>query len=164
MEITFRPAGPDDEEFLFMLYSTTRNREVEAMGLDAAQQEMFLRVQFVAQKLSYQAEFPKAAHDIIFFEGRPAGRVMTMKMEKIHRYIDLAILPEYQNLGIGARIIEDLIKESAKAGLTARLHVLKTNRARLLYERLGFIVTGEDDFNYIMEIAPDQGSENPTDA
>jgi hypothetical protein len=42
--------------------------------------------------------------------------------------------------------------------------VLKTNRARLLYERLGFIVTGEDDFNYIMEIAPDQGSENPTDA
>ncbi len=155
MNITFRPVGPDDEEFLFKLYSTTRSREVEAMGLDAAGQEMFLRVQFVAQKLSYQAEFPEANHDIIFFEGRPAGRVMTKKMEKLHRYINLALLPEYQNLGIGARIIEDLIAESAKAGLTARLHVLKTSRARLLYERLGFIVTGEDDFNYIMEIAPD---------
>ena len=159
-----RPAGPDDEEFLFKLYSTTRSREVEAMGLDAAQQEMFLRVQFVAQKLSYQAEFPGAVHDIILFEGRPAGRVMTMKMEKVHRYIDLALLPEYQNLGIGARIIEDLIKDSAKAGLTARLHVLKTNRAMLLYERLGFKVTGEDDFNYIMEIGPDRPSENLIDA
>ena len=146
MQITLRPAGPDDEEFLFKLYSTTRSRDVEAMGLDAAQQEMFLRVQFVAQKQSYQAEFPAAVHDIILFEGRPAGRVMTMRMEKIHRYIDLAILPEYQNLGIGARIIEDLIKESAK---------LKTNRARLLDERLGVKVTGEDDLNYMMELAPD---------
>ena len=101
MEITFRPAGPGDEEFLFMLYSTTRSREIEAMGLDAAQQEMFLRVQFVAQKLSYQAEFPGADHDIILFEGRPAGRVMTMRMEKIHRYIDLPSCPNIKTWGSG---------------------------------------------------------------
>ncbi|HJQ70562.1 MAG TPA: GNAT family N-acetyltransferase [Blastocatellia bacterium] len=156
MEFTLRPAGPDDEDFLYKLYATTRSREIEAMGLPPEQQELFLRMQFVAQKLSYESEFPEPRHQIILFEGRPAGRVMTKRMEKVHRYIDLAILPEYQNLGIGRRIIEDLIKESAEAGLTARLHVLKSNRARLLYERLGFVVTGEDDFNYIMEIAPDR--------
>jgi ribosomal protein S18 acetylase RimI-like enzyme len=156
MEITQRPAGPDDEEFLFKLYCTTRRKEIEALQLDPAQQEMFLRVQFVAQKFSYQAEFPEAVHNIILFEGRPAGRVMTMRMEREDRYIDLAVLPEYQNLEIGTRIIKDLIAESAKAGLPARMHVLKTNRAIRLYERFGFVVTGEDEVNYILELAPDR--------
>lgn len=150
MEISFRPAGPDDEEFLYQLYRSTRRKEIEAMGLDPAQQDMFLRMQFVAQNLSYQAEFPGAVHNIIFYEGRPAGRVMTMRMEKEDRYIDLALLPEYQKLGIGTRIIEDLLEETARAGLPARLHVLKSNRAAELYERLGFSTVGDDGVNYIM--------------
>ncbi len=150
MTITFRPAVPDDEEFLYQLYRTTRRKEVEAMGLEPAQQEMFLRMQFVAQNLSYQAEFPDAVHNIILFEGRPAGRVMTMRMETVDRYIDLAILPEYQSLGIGTRIIKDLLDESARAGLPARLHVLKTSRAAQLYERLGFSTVDDDGVNYIM--------------
>jgi ribosomal protein S18 acetylase RimI-like enzyme len=150
MEISFRPAGPDDEEFLYQLYRSTRRKEIEAMGLDPAQQDIFLRMQFVAQNLSYQAEFPGAVHNIIFFEGRPAGRVMTMRMEKEDRYIDLALLPEYQKLGIGTRIIEDLLEETARAGLPARLHVLKSNRAAELYERLGFSTVDDDGVNYIM--------------
>ena len=85
-------------------------------------------------------------------------------MEREDRYIDLAVLPEYQNLEIGTRIIKDLIAESAKAGLPARMHVLKTNRAIRLYERFGFVVTGEDEINYILELAPDRPSENLIDA
>ena len=154
MTITFRPAGPEDEEFLYQLYYTTRRKEIEAMGLAPAQQEMFLRMQFVAQNLSYQAEFSNPVHNIILYEGRPAGRVMTMIMEDVHRYIDLAILPEYQSLGIGTQIIKDLLDESARAGLPARLHVLKTNRAFQLYERLGFSIVDDDGVNYIMERPP----------
>jgi ribosomal protein S18 acetylase RimI-like enzyme len=154
MTITFRPAGPDDEDFLYQLYCTTRSKEIEAMGFEPAQQDMFLRMQFVAQNLSYQAEFPEAVHNIILFEGRRAGRVMTMRMEKEDRYIDLALLPEYRNLGIGGQIIKDLMDESARAGLLARMHVLKTNRAIQLYERFGFVITGDDGVNYIMEWLP----------
>jgi ribosomal protein S18 acetylase RimI-like enzyme len=164
MTFSLRPAGPDDEEFLYKLYCTTRSSEIDALHLDPAQQEMFLRVQYMAQKLSYQAEFPGAVHDIILFEGRPAGRVMTMKMGKVHRYIDLAILPECRDRGVGTRIIEDLIAESASEGLTARLHVLKSNRAYRLYERLGFVITGEDNINYIMEKAPTVEMEKLIDA
>ena len=160
MTITFRQAGPDDEEFLYQLYCTTRRKEIEAMGLAPAQQEMFLRMQFVAQNLSYQAEFPDPVHNIILYEGRPAGRVMTMRMENVHRYIDLAILPEYQTLGIGTRIIKDLLDESARAGLTARLHVLKTNRAAQLYERLGFSTVEDDGVNYIMVRPPNANGEH----
>ena len=155
MEITQRPAGPDDEDFLYKLYCTTRSKEIEAMSLEPAQQEIFLRMQFVAQKLSYQAEFPASIHNIILFEGRPVGRVITMRMEREDRYIDIALLPEYRSLGIGRRIIEDLLAESARAKLPARFHVLKTNRAIHLYERLGFIITGDDGVNYIMEVAAD---------
>lgn len=157
MTVTFRPAGPDDDEFLYQLYCTTRRKEIEAMGLEPAQQEMFLRMQFMAQNMAYKAEFPEPIHNIILYEGRPAGRVMTMRQEKEDRYIDLALLPEYRKLGIGTQIIKDLLDESARAGLTARLHVLKSNRAAQLYERLGFSTVDDDGINYIMVWSPRSG-------
>ena len=46
--ITLRSALPDDEAFLYQLYGTTRTEEMRAWGLEAAQQEMILKLQFTA--------------------------------------------------------------------------------------------------------------------
>jgi ribosomal protein S18 acetylase RimI-like enzyme len=58
-----------------------------------------------------------------------------------HVYLSrIAILPEVQGRGVGTAVMEDLIGR----GRTIRLHVFNNNvRARLFYERLGFIVDGE---------------------
>jgi ribosomal protein S18 acetylase RimI-like enzyme len=52
--------------------------------------------------------------------------------------MDIALLPEYRNAGIGARLIRDLQNEAAQTGRSLRLHVETFNPALRLYERLGF--------------------------
>ena len=55
-------------------------------------------------------------------------------------------MPGQQSRGIGTPIITDLLAEATGAGLPVALSVEKDNpRARSLYLRLGFEVTGETD-------------------
>lgn len=65
--------------------------------------------------------------------------------------LQLQIHPEFQNLGLGSTVIKHLISLSEKQNKTMQLKVLKTNRAKHLYERLGFIQTGEDELEYFMQ-------------
>lgn len=51
--------------------------------------------------------------------------------------VDISLLAEFQHLGIGSALLKELQGE-IKAGESLRLAVLKTNRARGLYERVGF--------------------------
>ena len=60
--LTFRCAVPDDEVFLFELYASTRNEEMAAWGWDRAQEQMFLNLQFTAQRRHYDIAFPNAEH------------------------------------------------------------------------------------------------------
>ena len=61
------------------------------------------------------------------------------------------ILPHHQNKGYGTDLIRDVISEAELQGKTVKLQVLKTNPARKLYDRLGFLVTGTNGPSYMME-------------
>lgn len=58
--------------------------------------------------------------------------------------IDIALLPEYRNQGIGSILLRGLLTEAAAVGSSVRLQVLKGNPARELYARLGFLTTAEN--------------------
>ena len=64
--------------------------------------------------------------------------------------MDISLLPEYRNRGLGAALIHDLMAECAASREPLRLQVAKGNRAARLYERLGFLKTGEDEIYYHM--------------
>lgn len=62
------------------------------------------------------------------------------------------LLPEYRNRGLGQDLFKFLTDESVKRNLPVRLEVLKTNqRAFKVYEKLGYVVTGETYTVYQME-------------
>ena len=50
-------------------------------------------------------------------------------------------------------MLEGVIADARKAGVDVVLSVLKANPARSLYERLGFLVEGEDSHEYFMRLA-----------
>ena len=54
--------------------------------------------------------------------------------------VDIALLPEHRNAGIGTALVKTVLSEAASAGKPVVLHVEKFNRARFLYERLGFSI------------------------
>jgi ribosomal protein S18 acetylase RimI-like enzyme len=48
-------------------------------------------------------------------------------------------------------LIHELLEEGDKGGVPVRLEVLKNNQAASLYERLGFVRTGDNGLYFQME-------------
>jgi ribosomal protein S18 acetylase RimI-like enzyme len=154
MNSELRPAVPEDREFLFQLYASTRIHELAPLGWPAAQQEAFLRMQFSAQEQWYRTAYPAAENQIIQINGRPAGRLMVLREPDTWHLIDISLLPENRGRGIGGELIELLIHDCAAAGAVLKLQVLKVNPALRLYHLLGFVITGEDQIYLQMELRP----------
>ena len=73
--VTLRPALPEDEAFLLEIYAGTRADEMAMSGLDEAQQQAFLKMQFDAQREHYRRHYPEAEDSLILLNERPVGRL-----------------------------------------------------------------------------------------
>jgi ribosomal protein S18 acetylase RimI-like enzyme len=151
MHITLRNIRAGDEPFLYEVYAGTRRDELAPLGWSAEQQTAFLKQQFGAQQRYYQANYASADFHVILLDGRPIGRLYVARWEDEIRVIDIALLPEYRNAGIGARLLGDLIDEAAQAGKPVRIHVEKFNPALRLYRRLGFVIVDDRGVYWFME-------------
>jgi ribosomal protein S18 acetylase RimI-like enzyme len=158
MSPSLRPIGPDDEEFLFRLYTSTRESEFAALGWNHAQMEPLLRMQFTAQRHWYETAYPGSDQQIAVIDGAPAGRIIVHRTADAVVLVDIALLPEHRGKGIGEMLLRDLLEESASRRLPVRLQVLKNNPAAHLYERLGFVKTGQDQMYWHMERQPERGA------
>lgn len=65
---------------------------------------------------------------------------------------EISLLEEYQGKGIGTKILKEQLNENKKQKIRTILQVFKDNPAKKLYERLGFIVYGETETHYQMEM------------
>jgi ribosomal protein S18 acetylase RimI-like enzyme len=65
----------------------------------------------------------------------------------------LCVTPEFQRRGLGTAAIRQIIAEARGRKRGIVLYVLKTNGgARLLYQRLGFIIVDETASHYRMRL------------
>ena len=155
MAISLRLARQEDQEFLFKLYASTRQAEIEALGWNPAQQEAFLRMQFSAQRRWYAMAYPAAVEQIVQVDRQPAGRLMVAKGEgAVATLVDISLLPEHRGCGIGGGLLRELLDQCNHEQTSLRLQVLKTNPAARLYDRLGFLKIGEDGLYLHMEKGP----------
>lgn len=132
--ITLRPATAEDDAFLFQVYASTRSAELEGLNWDDNQKNAFITMQFNAQRASYG----EGDNQIILLNGRPVGRILVRRTAAAISLVDIAILTEARNAGIGSSLIKDLLAEADLADKPVKLHVLSASPARRLYERLGF--------------------------
>jgi ribosomal protein S18 acetylase RimI-like enzyme len=65
--------------------------------------------------------------------------------------VDIALLPEHRNVGIGSALVRQVCAEAAALGKPVRLCVLKSSRAQRLYARLGFVTTAQTELHLEME-------------
>lgn len=154
MTVSLRPVRKDDQEFLFRLYASTRSEELTRIGWTPAQKESFLRMQFNAQTQHYQNVYPEMNSQIILHDGQRTGCFLVACLEKEIRLVDIALLPEHCNTGIGTMLIKKLVDEGQRKNKPVRLHVETFNRARRLYERLGFRELNSTGVYLFMEWLP----------
>ena len=82
--------------------------------------------------------------------GVPAGRLyIDRRLDEIH-ILDIALLPEHRNAGIGTVLLESLIAEATGAGKRVTIFVERNNPARSLYDRLGFRTIEEHDIYLLL--------------
>jgi ribosomal protein S18 acetylase RimI-like enzyme len=62
----------------------------------------------------------------------------------------LYVVPLMQNRGIGTAVVRQLCDRARREGKALRLEVMKNNRARFLYDRLGLGVVGSTEYKLSM--------------
>ncbi|MFX1515764.1 MAG: GNAT family N-acetyltransferase [Promethearchaeota archaeon] len=139
--IQFRPATLDDSEFLYNLKKRTLKEYItQIWGWDEKDQHNYHKENFNPEKFS-----------IIQLNGEDIGCMSIEEHPNKIRLNMIEISPEYQNKGIGSKLIRDLIEKGSQEKKTIELQVFKVNNeAFRLYTTLGFKLIDETETHYKM--------------
>jgi len=152
--VGFRSANDADQQFLCTLYASTREDEMRLVDWPEAQINAFLGMQFDAQHRYYREQFPAAAYLVVEQEGEAIGRIYVDRRADELRLIDIALIPEARNQGLGKALLMDLLDEGQAMGLPVRIHVERFNPAMHLYLRLGFAPIEDQGVYQLLEWRP----------
>ena len=147
MQITLRPAHPDDVIFARQLYYDTMRWIIERLfGWDEARENTKFAHQFKLEEV-----------EIITVDGLDAGWLQTQSNDSTIILGQLYVAPALQRRGIGTEALNKLLRRARRQGKAVTLSVVKINPARHFYERHGFRMTHEDQFKFYMrrDFTPD---------
>ena len=139
MQLARRKATSADIPFLLELRRSTMSQYLEASGMSTSDAEHMKRIEL---------EFESA--QILELGGQPVGLLKTVRRESDWDLLQIQLDPMLQGKGVGATLIRELLAEARQLGATVHLSVLKSNPALRLYQRLGFILAGENEHSYRM--------------
>lgn len=159
--VELRPVTKNDDQFLLSVYASTREEELAQATWAEGQREAFLRWQFDLQRREYDSRFPDADYHVVLVDGSPAGRIWIGSDDKQIRLLDIALLPEFQNRGVGTALLRRLMNEAREAGKVLRHMVFVLNNdAHRFYERLGFTMIDDLGAYKHMEWKPEQADKS----
>jgi ribosomal protein S18 acetylase RimI-like enzyme len=146
-KITLRPVTADDREFLLQVYAASREIELAMVPWDDAAKRAFVEHQFDAQRTFYDKEYKNVTHQIVLFDGEPAGRLYLSRGPEQTAIMDLTVLPEFRSRGIATHLIRQLQAESRPL----RVFVESWNPSQKLFTKLGFSVVSQDESSIRLE-------------
>jgi len=157
-EVALRPVRADDEPFLLSVYASTREEELTVLPWSDEQKAAFVAMQFAAQSSHYAKHYDGMTADVVLVDGEPAGRLLVHRGSGEIRIVDIALLAEFRGRGAGGALLAELMDEAIEMNKRLSIHVEQGNRARSLYERLGFRQVGEaTGIHLLMEWDPAAG-------
>lgn len=154
MGLSLRPATPNDELFLYRLVYENLTESLMASAWDPTVREPLLKMQIEGQRASYAAQFPSADYAIIMYDGEAIGRLILDRTQESHYLVDITILKKFRNAGIGTWLMRAICTEAELVRKPLRLQVFVINRAKALYQRLGFRMIEDRQVTWVMERAP----------
>jgi GNAT superfamily N-acetyltransferase len=153
--LAVRPALPQDEIFLYDLYSAVRGPEFALAQISETLKQQLIRTQFQAQMSAYTHMYPNSCCHVVLLDSKPVGRLWVAPGDGELQLVDVAIHPKLQSKGIGTVLIQRVQQEAANARLPIRSCVFRFNPGSLrFHQRLGFSIVREDQTHYYMEWRP----------
>ena len=140
--VTTRPATPDDKELLQRVHRASYRDVVT---------RQFGTWDDVDQRSRFDKSLVLERSRIVELDGVPIGSMATAEADDHVFLVGIQLFPEYQNRGIGSELVTRELAHAKSLGKPLRLQVLRANdRARALYERLGFRLIGETEHHFQM--------------
>src|SRR5258708_29155741 len=112
--ISVRPVTNDDADLLLEIYKSSRGDDLRGLGWSEDRISEFLGLKYEAQKHFLESEYKRATDELILRADQPAGRLIVERREHEIRCIDLALLPEHRNRGVGTFLIRTLQNEARR--------------------------------------------------
>ncbi len=137
-----RPERDTDRDFLFDLFvACSPLAGILPPAMLTQQAELAIR--------GFQAAFPDAMFRIALIDGKPVGRIaIDWNRNGAAHTVDIAVMPDFHGSGIGRAMLRAWLDVADDYGLASTLEVIADNPARRIYERLGFMPTGDMDETY----------------
>lgn len=154
-KVSLRPYTLDDIPFMQTLYASTRKDELAMTNFTEQEKLNFISQQFKAQISHYTQNYCTEAFNIVELDNISIGRLFVDYWEQEIRIVDIALMPEYRNTGLGTYFFHQLFEQAKASRKSVTIHVEHNNPAKRLYERLGFVLkTQTNDIYLLMEWCP----------
>lgn len=142
------------------------NSDIYFIKLNRTEQELAFQIkkfafkEHIEIKWGWDQNFQRKFHAKQFFDRNVLGihenatLIGTIALDRLEGALELNdfyLLPEFQNSGLGGRILTHVMNEAAKLRLPIKLKVLKWNPAKDFYRRNGFIQVTGTDVHYCLE-------------
>jgi len=143
-EITLEKAKMEDLDFLYKVSTLVMKQVSDIIDKDVVIDEQ-------KRFAEYQQKFEPEKIQIIKYGNLSVGRLRVLYENERIYLGGLQILPEFQNKGIGAKILQNLTQESIKRNLPIELEVHKVNtKAIHFYKKFGFETFEETEKQFKM--------------
>jgi GNAT superfamily N-acetyltransferase len=114
-----------------------------------------LRIQHIAQERRFDTRYPGHRRFVVSHEGEQVGRFYLFGSGSLLHVVDLTLLPRFQSLGIGSRLLADLIREASRHDQRVSMRVGRDNdRSLELCASLGLQLLSSDDLDHYFEWVP----------
>jgi ribosomal protein S18 acetylase RimI-like enzyme len=140
IELTYRKCLKTDIGYLLWLRKKTMNEHLINSGIDVSDENHLNRIMF---------QFDQAK--IILLKDQKIGLLKILEHQNSIEIIQIQIEPLYQGKGLGQKIIKSIIEKLSGEKLSVTLSVLKENKAKKLYDTIGFKVIIENNESFIMK-------------
>ncbi len=150
--LSFQPAKQDDNAFLFAAYAASRDDEMAMVMWDETAKNAFLQTQFAAQQRHYLAHYDNVSCHIVKLREQSVGLIWVARWPKEIRLMDMVVLTQYRNQGIGTYLLQQLMAEAAQTNRMVTLHTWEGNPAAArFYIKHGFAKVSSDGMYAQME-------------
>ena len=141
VDVSLRRARSDERIWLFELHEAAMGAMVQALFGRWDRAEQWQRFNERTEDLVEIVELDGQAVGAIHLATDHDGALLIGLIE---------VLPEQQGRGIGTRAVGFICDRARREGRDVTLRVRRANRARHLYERLGFRIEGENETHFLM--------------
>ena len=141
--------------FLYSLYASNREDELNMSPMSNLEKKLFLEQQFELRQKDYHSKYGDAEFLIIRRKKKDIGRLVYRIKDKLY-LIDIALVKKSRSSGFGKEILNSFISFAKENKKSFQLSVAMDNQKAIkLYQNMGLKMCGQNGYYYTMEIKND---------